>query len=645
MKNLFSVALLFWATALLASVQVQPGLTLTHGGQSYTIQYVNSEFSVRDTTLIDTLNHYNFSYVQMLPDYYDYVGEEGAPMYPAYTLFLQLPITATNLQVTIKSMHTVNVLLNNPYLPVQLTYEDSAAIVDMNQDLYSKSELLENYFHDWFSIEDKYIRYTSSGTNFTLYPVHYHTNSMAEVLTDAEFEITYEGSPLEEMYEDIDLLNVSFFDNYLDHDLFDPNIEPIINGDEYLIITESKFYDSIKVFADFKTSLGYNVEIVCTEDIGTTPTHIRNSIISHYFRPQGLKYVLLAGSIDEIPYSSGNNKEHYDEYTDMLYICLDETNIDEQVRMHPFVLLGRWVVNDNAELSNIIQKTIRAEQNMYNATARKRMHIFAGSGNIDYRTRAKWVKDNVISPCHNFICGNYTTHATTNLPEGVPYYDIQVQLQETELPLWMFVYFGNSDEEKLGLPYNFGYDNIESCVNKSLPFQPFAFVFADKIGMIDESKCFANSWIQSENGGVGILAASNTTLTECNKWFAYKLLAQLKNHDIKMPIGQLIMDSKEKYNSVLDYRRKHTAKYNYLGDPSLYVFGLNLENQANQMPSKKHNELVPEPCKVKVYTITGLLLAEMDNNEFDIKLLCGGTYIIVQLDKNNNILSTQKILK
>lgn len=81
--------MLLASMACLASVQIQPGLILDQGGNTYTIQYTNERFSARDTFLVGENGEFKFSYVQLSPDYYDYVGDECAPMYPS--LIEELP--------------------------------------------------------------------------------------------------------------------------------------------------------------------------------------------------------------------------------------------------------------------------------------------------------------------------------------------------------------------------------------------------------------------------------------------------------------------------------------------------------------------------------------------------------------------------
>ena len=645
MKKLLSLALLFWALASLASVQVQPGLTLTHGSQSYTIQYVNTEYTVRDTFLIGPEGGHAYSSVNYINDYYDYVGEEGRPMYPAYTLFLQLPKGATNVQLQVISKHTTNVTLNNDYIPVQLSSEDSTYSVHYDNTFYANSDSIESYYHNYFKINGSYSRYKSTGTNVSIYPVHYHYGRTATVITDAIIRVTYDGDPLGSLYTSVDIIDATFFDNYLDRQYYQPTTTPIINGDEYLIITENKYANEIQMFKNFKTSLGYNVSVVYVEEIGNDPVQIRNSIKSHFYRPQGLRYVLLAGDIRNIPYSSGNHKEYFNVYTDILYSCIGSSDITKQSDFHSDVLVGRWCVNNSTELMNIIQKTIKAEQSSRINTL-KRMHVFAGTDKNDFTTRAKYIRDKVIIPS-SYIIGNITTNTSANLPPSNPYYDIQVELQDAEIPLWMFLYFGSCNNNVLTPPYQFRSEDINSCVNNTHPFQPYAFIFTDRAGYFVDTISFANRWIKGVNGGIGILSASESTYSECDKWLAYKMFRPLKNQDANVTIGQFTTSAKEKYyyaDRVL-YRKKHIAKYNYLGDPSLYVQGLYLLSQQNQAPKKIYNDTEVEPAKVRVYTTSGLLLIETDYNSFDMNMLHDGVVVVQLLDKENNTLSIQKILK
>ena len=628
-----------------ATVQIQPGLTLSHGTRSYVINYVNETVQTNDTVLLGTDAEYSFSYVQLQHDYYDEVGEECAPMYPAYTMFLQVPLFASNVQIHIHSLHYEQVTLNFPYIPVQSTIEDEEFFVCMDNSLYDDPASMDHYYPDWCSLEPPYNRLGKSGINFTIYPVHYHSDGNADVLTEATFEITYDGPALSQLYEEIDARAVSFFDNYRDRDVFNDDINPVIDNEDYLIITEQQYEDSILVFKEHKESLGYNVHVAYVEDIGNSPQDIRYCIISHY-TSCNLKYVLLVGSLTAIPFSNGTQEDFFDPPTDIYYTCLDNLDINEQSELHPHVFLGRWDCENSYYLSKVMRKTMRSELSMfYNEP--NRIHAFSGTGNVGTlmnKNQAKWIKTNVITPAPHIV-GDYTDGRYANIGNQVSYYDMQTELTDTDNPLWMFLYFGHGSWNWLADPYRFMWNDMYNCVNHHLPYQPFGFAFSCYVGNLYRFDCFAREWLCSGEGGITMMAATEKTIIECNKWFSRKMFSQLIEKQSSLTIGELIANAKEKYyyaDKVL-YRRNHAAKYVLLGDPSLYIYGLDVYNPYLISPERSNSQKDENQVhKVRVFSVSGLFIGEYSYNELDYLEMLDGAYLLQMLDKNDNIVQTIK---
>ena len=69
-KHLLFLYLLFSVESF-ALTQIQPGLSLSQGSNSYLITFTNDNINVRDTILASVNGEYKFSYVQLTPDYYE----------------------------------------------------------------------------------------------------------------------------------------------------------------------------------------------------------------------------------------------------------------------------------------------------------------------------------------------------------------------------------------------------------------------------------------------------------------------------------------------------------------------------------------------------------------------------------------------
>ena len=639
-KHLLFLYLLFSVESF-ALTQIQPGLSLSQGSNSYLITFTNDNINVKDTILAGVNGEYKFSYVQLTPDYYDYVGEECSPLYPEYSIHLELPQNANNVQIHVHNLEYTHVNLDFPYLPVQASITGNPEVVCCDSLLYTDGYLMEQYYQDWYRLGQTYTHLLALGVDLSIYPVHYHLLGYADVMIRAEFEITYDGAPLTTLYQCVNPTSTHYFDNYIGREYEIPT-EPIIDSEPYLIITERQYEDTISVFKAHKESLGYRVIVNYVEDIGNTPEAIRTRIISYYTGCQ-LKYVLLAGSLHAIPFSAGIEGNFTKPPTDIYYTCLDNINLENQRDYHPHVLLGRWDINNIHELSVIMKKTIKSELSMYEYNSH-RMASFSGTDNpkLSNIAQACWIKTNVID-ASSYLSGSFYDgrNATTS---PVSYEDMKQEIEDHQEPLWMFLYFGHGDYNWIAHPYSFLYYDIDYCINTNLPYQPFGFSFACNNGDLYKRECFSHFWINNKNGGIGMMASTVSTIIECNRWFSRKIFSPLINYQPHMTIGELIANAKERYYYAdqVPYRRNHIAKYIYLGDPSLYIHGLNINHIHHVTPKQVEDAI---PYKVKILSINGAFIEELLYSEFNEHIYSSGMYLVQLLDKDDNLIDVVKMIR
>jgi len=646
MKKSSLLFCLLLSVASFASVEVQPGLTLSQGGNSYVITYENDDIIAMDTTLIGANGEYDFSYVHLFPYYYDYAGDECSPMYPAYTLHLELPLNATNVQIHVDSLAYTSVYLNYPYLPVQSSITGQPVYICYDPVLYSDDVLMDQYYSDWYLLGQTYHRRLAQGVDFTFYPVHYHLWSDTEVLTYAKFEISFDGDYIENLYINPEPASALFFDNYLDVDYYRFPETPVIDDEPYLIITERQYEDSILVFKTHKESLGYRVFLEFIDDYESTPDAIKELIFSYYTNTR-LAYVLLAGSLSAIPFSSGQQESMLNPPTDIYYTCWGDWYVVSLIGYHPFVYLGRWDIYNAEQLSLVMRKTMKSELSMYDNLTHK-IASFSGSDNpkLSNIAQAKWVETDVINASTyltgQFYDGRYPT------PSQCSYIDIKTEIEDSDSPLWMFLYFGHGSYDWIAHPYQFREYQIDDCINSDLPYQPFGFSFACLNGDLYEENCFARSWMNVKNGGIGIMASTVSSIIECNKMFSRKLFSQLIDYQPIMTIGEFISIAKERYYNIniVPYRRNQIAKYIYLGDPSLYIHGLDLHHSHHLAPSQKKASVVIEdsnPYKVNVSSVSGVFVEEILYDKFVGKTYPSGIYVLQLLDKNDDLIDIIKV--
>lgn len=219
---------------------------------------------------------------------------------------------------------------------------------------------------------------------------------------------------------------------------YEAAVQPASNG--YLIVSRPQFREGLQPFVRWKRQQGFEVKELYAD------TNKRDSVKAMIAEAVGARgrelwprYVLLVGDVAQLqaflgtthPSGLGNHVTdlYYAEYTgDYL----------------PDALLGRWPVNDTAELGAVVRKTLRYEQGTGLDTARlKRLLLVAGSedrdpapvttnGQVDYvareaRLSAPWIdtlcyRNPASSDQRPDILGdlrqgvallNYTAHCTT----------------------------------------------------------------------------------------------------------------------------------------------------------------------------------------------------------------------------------------
>ena len=124
------------------------------------------------------------------------------------------------------------------------------------------------------------------------------------------------------------------------------------------MIVDPNLESTLTYFANYKRNIGYDVKVVNTNTTGRTATEIQN-YLEQEFNTNRPTFVLLVGDDPSIPGSHGSHSGYNVEnpMTDLHYAMLDDQD-GLRAYYNPDVLLGRFSVNTNAKLRNIIHKTI-----------------------------------------------------------------------------------------------------------------------------------------------------------------------------------------------------------------------------------------------------------------------------------------------
>lgn len=353
------------------------------------------------------------------------------------------------------------------------------------------------------------------------------------------------------------------------------------------MITAPEFEATIQQFAEYKISIGYDVNVVSTSKIGETATEIKNYIKQQYnnltTRPN---FVLLVGDVDKIPASGGRPGDSNDPLTDLNYVRLNGDDYFADAH------IGRFPIANNDELKNIIGKTIYMETQLSNMN--KQALLLSGSPLSSDKSDVKQAKKFV--ECIRDIDKNGVKgYAKTRLEytSGKRGSDLKNEMERT--PYHMLLYRGHGSVTSISdfALWSEKEDGIkDTWLAKSYPI---LFSICCKTGnygdivVTNESDdyltnaCIGEAWIRSPKGGCAFWGASTSSGTKSNQKIAKIMFGENSSYVDNDRLGAIInvtMSKLYRQTSIypkandINNRVYQLKRYNLLGDPSFFVRGI-----------------------------------------------------------------------
>lgn len=667
-------------------------ISLSHSDYSYTIHYECPNIDIINDTIECNGDIEVYSRLEFNNDIYDYINDDLKPEIPFVSLNLILPDDADYVDISLVSFDLEYMELPRLYVPASLgdrendegaSEGDSAEAVgtinidtvsslcaDMNAYADACYNLDRDCSSNWFTVSDIYTMMGGKGVTVTFFPFQYHVefqegttiNSLMNYVSEAEFEITYtcttsdcvspvteQTQDLNTLHEDVDAITFRTYDNYR----YDEPINVSYPAYTYLIIANQDYLSDLSTFVSYKQSLGYNVDVVSTDVTGNDPEQIREFLVDYRSTHSLLRYVLLVDDINGIPFSDGEEGSMLNPPTDVYYTCLDYYKLNHQSDLHPDVYLGRWLVTSPEDVSNIIEKTIRTETNLYTYNiTHKYVCLFSGSG-----CWSLMFYNNIKKLNHDIFTSNgyYSIAVDGRVADEPTHYAIQNALNGSIQYPWILYYNGHSYNFGYGEPYKVSAYILSNRVhNSSFLFFPFAFTTSCETANLYESDAnkFINTWLCNENGGVSILASTVNVLTApANKYYEY-IFKPLKNSTHpNMPVGSMVWNGGSNYYHAdkVGYRRNQYKKMIFFGDPSLMIHGNSVSqprrmkeyNEAPETNISEINDLFNQMgdeniIAVNLYSVSGKLLKEYSNiASLEQDFFARGLYILSIRTDNN----------
>lgn len=300
----------------------------------------------------------------------------GLPEFPVIGLLYVIPVGRQD-SIIVLNEDWKEFLMPLPY-PHQRDLKDKLEGQDLSQNdsvYYNMKEyhplLIESSESQWWNgIENK---------NLRICPFRYDFGSRKlSCLTHLKLEIQFasnNNAKVEISNARYSALNESIYSSlFINENIIqgsgnmrEPVFSPLDNDYNYLIIVPNQFKnaESLRAFVDWKSRMGFVCKIVTLDETGTNEDSIKRFLQNEH-ASSSITYVLLVGNESYVvqPYryysyqpSSGSVEFEY-VGSDFWYGCLDGDN-DYQ----PELCVGRFCVSNEAELDNMIYKTINYEKN------------------------------------------------------------------------------------------------------------------------------------------------------------------------------------------------------------------------------------------------------------------------------------------
>lgn len=589
----------------------------------------------------------------------------GLPILPMYNLMLELPMDAHNIRVVTLIADSEIISTTYPIEPAHIEHYNETTgellSVDCYDDKYyergfgrhEKQQCFNYLCSTYDSITAQFytqhivfdtIRYRGVlGLSLTVVPMLYALkDAEINLLNDARILIEFDAnSTLGEMislHNSKNKLKDHNIRNYFDTYTIVNTPPTTTDKGKFLIFVPQRIYnnlqsrDSLIAFEDHKSSLGYNV-IRYVYQTNLLTEEVKSVIIR--YDPD---YILLCGNKSDIPEASIEDGI----YSDRGYAINDAA-------------VGRWLLSATSQdgvqdFINIVTKTLKSERHYSNVGTAA---LFSGTDKHSYM---RWEFNRCTNYIENKFSGTSIATVKTNGSNSNSNFTKMKTILKEQHPM-LFVYDGHGAQYKIGSPYNLHASNISQLQNNTNPYLPMSFGFACLLNDYSVSGCFGEKWLTKECGGVTIYGATTISYTTPNFYLAKRIFDYFRkdidnNEAIRM--GRLVYDASKKYYDMCKtgVRRKQYRKYNYFGDPTISVFGIDNEGTDLRPAMIPRNiiELIDESDReaigYELYTIMGIHIASFSKYE-DLQTFMqtySGT-VIVQIIHTDNSIEVIKLFK
>jgi len=335
---------------------------------------------------------------------------------------------------------------------------------------------------------------------------------------------------------------------------------------DYLIIYEDTYEEEITPFAIYKTSIGLQTEMAPLSEVGNTALEIKSYILQEY-NDHDIQYVLFVGNDSDIPGYMG-----YNSFSDYYYTLLEGDD------NFPDIALGRFSVFSEADVTNMVNKSIRYEYNPPAGDWRENALLVAHMqlAPLKYQRCKERIRtaEETPSGTYSVLYPNFTTAYGSSFANGGDEASDQDVIDYINAGMRVVNYRGHgSTTAWTGWNiYNDYFDTPDIAALDNGDFTPVVFSIACYNAQLDSpTMCLAENFTLHEDGAVACLGASRPSYTDANHTYDKKIFSAIFDEGINA-IGYA---SNAAVIAILDqhgnYGLINARMYLWLGDPSLQV--------------------------------------------------------------------------
>lgn len=576
--------------------EIAPGVILSADSLGYLIDYTLPKFKEE----IVKTDCGSFSIIRFDGDGgFIEMSSIGRPALPVKNVNLQIPVGVNNVEYHVIQEVPTDLLelsdsytylqLQYPYYPAQEVFEDSTIVYSVNEDLYRADVWYGCNATNNVAVSEIYHYLGCAGISVNLLPVEYNPNK-GIVRVPKRIRVKVDV-PLGALNEEVLLKSnpVTFFDSWWSFCV------PITFGrkSRLLIVTLPEFEEAMNEYRNYKSAVGYDVELIADESFCKSSI-LRDTLFDRYHSTKRPDFVLIVGDPTYIPYSSGVRDKYLNPPTDIYYACLEKTDISKEP-MSPDVCVGRWPVSDESEIHNIALKTIRFEQEIIHYNCSVSLFSGIGSGkNIVFRN-IKAVADDLKNRMKNvYLYDGRSFNEDTQAARSA-------MISTLKDNAWIFEYRGHGWYDRFSIPYDF---TVWYCPASTICPITFSLSCLTNAMYMYDGKLqpsLGMRWLRNshEKGGVTFLGATTESDRFENNYMNKKIFGRLARIDMNdRCVGNFI------YNGMMDYyssckvvsRRHQVEKYVLMGDPSMFMSGINFNVNTDKMNVIKTARSYYEGC-------------------------------------------------